>query len=188
MRHELGTLFWLQFKLTWAMFRTRRTEERIRALLFVLKVLSFVFTIPLFVAMGVGLAMVSILFLSPQATYEIVILVNNFMFFIWLLLPASYSSQIVERFQRHQPVPLEGRMVQGQDFEVLEQRQMQKIRVLDAAVTQVERAETAHLAQVLKSGAGHLRPLQNQDLEILEGLQVFQSLVCDFAVVQVQSF
>ena len=49
--------------------------------------------------MGAGIAIISILLLSPQATYEFMMLVNNGLFFIWLVLPASYSSQIVERFE-----------------------------------------------------------------------------------------
>lgn len=96
---ELKTLFWLQLKLTMSMFRSRRTGEQIRAVMFLFKLVSFVFTVPLFVAMGIGLAVVSILFLSPQATYEAAILANNLMFFIWLLLPASYNSQMIERFE-----------------------------------------------------------------------------------------
>ncbi|MBN1579535.1 MAG: hypothetical protein JXA89_02445 [Anaerolineae bacterium] len=98
-RQELKTLFWLQFKLTLSMFRSRHAGERIRALLFLYKLLTFVFTIPLFVAMGIGFAVASVLFLSAQATYEAAILANNLMFFMWLLLPASYSSQLIERFE-----------------------------------------------------------------------------------------
>ena len=68
-------------------------------LLVVLRAVSFISLLPLFLGMGAGLAAVSILLLSPQATYELFMLVNNFLFFVWLLLPASYNSQVVERFE-----------------------------------------------------------------------------------------
>jgi hypothetical protein len=96
---ELKTLFWLQARLTLSMFRSRRTGEQIRAVMLLFRIVTFMFTIPLFVAMGIGLAVVSVLFLSPRATVEVAILANNLMFFFWLLLPASYNSQLVERFE-----------------------------------------------------------------------------------------
>ncbi|MBN1935085.1 MAG: hypothetical protein JW934_10495 [Anaerolineae bacterium] len=96
---ELRTLFWLQFKLTLSIFRSRRTEEKIRAVMWVLRGLTLVVTLPMFVAMGIGLAVVSVFLLTPRAAYELMMLTNNLLFFIWLLLPASYSSQIVERFE-----------------------------------------------------------------------------------------
>jgi hypothetical protein len=95
---ELKTLFWLQWKLTRAMFRSRRTSARLRVLGLLLRVLSLLFSLPTFVLMGAGLA-VGLILLSPQAAYEVAMLANTFMFFIWLLLPASYSSQLVERFE-----------------------------------------------------------------------------------------
>ena len=95
---ELRTLFWLQWKLTRSMFRSRRTSDRLRVLGLLFRVVSFLFTVPTFLLMGIGLA-VGLILLSPRAAYEVVTLVNVFTFFIWLLLPASYSSQIVERFE-----------------------------------------------------------------------------------------
>jgi hypothetical protein len=99
MWRDLKNLLWLQGRLTLAMFRTRRASERLRVAGIVLQIVNFVFILPLFVIMGVGIALLSILLFSPQATYEFLMLVNNGLFFVWLLLPASYNSQIVERFE-----------------------------------------------------------------------------------------
>jgi hypothetical protein len=99
MWRDLKNLLWLQGRLTLAMFRTRRASERLRVAGIVLQIVNFVFLLPLFVAMGAGIALLSILLFSPQATYEFLMLVNNGLFFVWLLLPASYNSQIVERFE-----------------------------------------------------------------------------------------
>jgi hypothetical protein len=101
---ELKTLFWLQWKLTRAMFRSRRTSARLRVLGLLLRVLSLLFSLPTFVLMGAGLA-VGLILLPPQAAYEVAMLANTFMFFIWLLLPASYSSQLVERFEMSRLFP-----------------------------------------------------------------------------------
>ena len=95
---ELKTLLWLQWKLTRAMFRSRRATVRLRIVGLLFQLITFVFTIPMFVAMGIGLA-ITLVLLTPRAAYETVMLVNAFMFFIWLVLPASYSSQLVERFE-----------------------------------------------------------------------------------------
>lgn len=99
MWRDLKNLLWLQGRLTLAMFRTRRASERLRVAGTVLQIVNFVVLLPLFIAMGAGIALLSILLFSPQATYEFLMLVNNGLFFIWLVLPASYSSQIVERFE-----------------------------------------------------------------------------------------
>jgi hypothetical protein len=101
---ELGTLFWLQWKLTRSMFRSRRAGARWRALTLLLRIVSFLFTIPTFVLMGTGLLVGLILF-SPQAAYEATMLANTLMFFIWLVLPASYNSQLVERFEMSRLFP-----------------------------------------------------------------------------------
>jgi len=95
---ELGTLFWLQWKLTLAMFRSHRMGARWRAVEFLLRIVSLVFSLPLILALATGLAIVLIM-LSPTAAYELTMLINCGIFFLWLLLPASYSSQIVERFE-----------------------------------------------------------------------------------------
>lgn len=99
MWRDLKNLLWLQGRLTLAMFRTRRASERLRVAGTVLQIVNFVVLLPLFIAMGAGIALLSILLFSPQATYEFLMLVNNGLFFIWLVLPASYNSQIVERFE-----------------------------------------------------------------------------------------
>jgi hypothetical protein len=64
----------------------------------ILRVLALLFTFPFFLAMGVGVA-VGLILLSPGAAYEAVMIGNTFLFFIWLLLPASANSQLVERFE-----------------------------------------------------------------------------------------
>jgi hypothetical protein len=99
MWRDLKNLLWLQGRLTVAMFRTRRTSERLHVAGVVLRIVGFLFAVPFFIAMGGGIAAISILLLSPEATYELLMLVNNGLFFIWLVLPASYNSQIVERFE-----------------------------------------------------------------------------------------
>jgi hypothetical protein len=88
---ELKTLLWLQWKLTRAMFRSRRFSEKLRFLGLIFRILSLLFTFPFFIAMGVGVAV--------GAAYEAVMVGNTFLFFIWLLLPASANSQLVERFE-----------------------------------------------------------------------------------------
>ncbi|MFZ6029429.1 MAG: hypothetical protein ACOYYS_17085 [Chloroflexota bacterium] len=95
---ELKTLFWLQWKLTVAMFRSTRLSVRWRMVGLLLQLFVFLFTIPMFIGMGTGLALVLML-LSPRAAYELVMLVNAMMFVFWLLLPASYSSSVMERFE-----------------------------------------------------------------------------------------
>lgn len=101
---ELKTLFWLQWKLTRAMFRSRRVGDRLRVLGLVLRLFQFLFSFPMFVLMGIGLA-VGLMLLTPRAAYEVVMLVNTGLFFIWLLLPSSYSSQMVERFEMSRLFP-----------------------------------------------------------------------------------
>jgi hypothetical protein len=95
---ELKTLFWLQWKLTRAMFRSRRTSTQLHVVGLLLRVVSLVFTFPMFLLMGIALA-VGLILLSPGAAFEVVMIVNTFMFLIWLILPASYNSQLVERFE-----------------------------------------------------------------------------------------
>jgi len=99
MWRDLKNLLWLQGRLTVAMFRTRRASERLHVAGVVLQVVSFVFALPFFVGMGIGIALLGILLFTPRANYEFLMLVNNGLFAIWLILPASYSSQIVERFE-----------------------------------------------------------------------------------------
>jgi hypothetical protein len=98
MASELKTLLWLQWKLTRSMFRSRRTGDWMRIVGMVMRVVSLLVTFPFLLLMAVALA-VGLILLSPRAAYEAVMMVNTFLFFTWLLLPASYSSQLVERFE-----------------------------------------------------------------------------------------
>lgn len=105
MREELRTLFWLQWKLTVSMFRRRKDAQgwlRIAQMGF--KVLQLVFTFPMFVLMGIGLA-VGLALLTPQAALEVAMMANVGMLFIWLLMPSSYSGQMVERFEMSRLFP-----------------------------------------------------------------------------------
>lgn len=95
---DLKTLFWLQWKLTRAMFRSRRSSAQLRLVGVLFRLVSLVFTFPMFLLMGTGLA-VGLILLSPGAAFEVVMAANTFLCFIWLVLPASYSSQLVERFE-----------------------------------------------------------------------------------------
>jgi hypothetical protein len=95
---ELKTLLWLQWKLTRAMFRSRRLSEKLHVLGLLFNIISLLFTFPMFIVMGIGVA-VGLILLSPRAAYEVVMSVNTGLFFIWLLLPASANSQMVERFE-----------------------------------------------------------------------------------------
>lgn len=99
MWRDLKNLLWLQGRLTVSMFRMRRASERLRVAGVILQVVSFVFALPFFVGMGIGIAVLGILLFTPQANYEFLMLVNNGLFAIWLILPASYNSQVVERFE-----------------------------------------------------------------------------------------
>lgn len=101
---ELKTLLWLQWKLTLSMFRSRRMTDMARLLRLLLVILQAVFTFPVFLAMGAALG-VGLALLSPRAAVEVTLLVNIFLTFIWLLLPSSYSSQMVERFEMSRLFP-----------------------------------------------------------------------------------
>ncbi|MBN1313133.1 MAG: hypothetical protein JXB30_17110 [Anaerolineae bacterium] len=101
---EIRTLFWLQWKLTIAMFRSTRLSVRLRLVGCLLQLLTIGVTIPLFTLMGVGVA-VGLALLSPRAAYEVATLINTFMLFVWLLLPASQNSQMLERFEMSRLFP-----------------------------------------------------------------------------------
>ena len=109
---ELRTLFWLQWKLTRSMFRSHRMSERLRVLGLLLRLLQLLFTFPTFVLMGIGLA-VGLIFFSTRAAYELVMIVNTGLLFFWLLLPTSYNSQLVERFEMSRlfPYPISFRSI-----------------------------------------------------------------------------
>lgn len=86
------------------MFRSRRLNEKLRVLGLIFRVISLLFTFPMFIVMGIGVA-VGLILLSPRAAYEAVMIANTGLFFIWLLLPASANSQMVERFEMSRLFP-----------------------------------------------------------------------------------
>jgi hypothetical protein len=98
MWRDLGTLFWLQWLLTRSMFRTRRVGDRLQAVRLLSRGLVVVFTLPLFASLGVALALL-LAALPPGAAGELAMVINVLLFAVWLLLPASYNSQLVERFE-----------------------------------------------------------------------------------------
>ena len=98
MRTEIKTLFWLQWRLFVAMFRTRRLHIWARLGRILLVLLMLFTTIPFFLAMAAALAY-GMIRMSPAGAYEIAIIVNCALFFIWLLLPSTYSTEFIERFE-----------------------------------------------------------------------------------------
>ncbi len=101
---ELKTLFWLQGKLTLAMFRRKTAEGWMRIGQMLVVVLQLILTLPMALLMGLALA-VGLAMLSPRAAFEVTMLVNAGMGLIWLLLPSSYSGQMVERFEMSRLFP-----------------------------------------------------------------------------------
>jgi hypothetical protein len=95
---ELKTIFWLQWRLTRSMFRSRRAHLWARLGRILLMILLLGFTMPFFAVMGALLGITTAT-VTPQAAFELLILVNTGILFLWLLLPASYNSEIVERFE-----------------------------------------------------------------------------------------
>ncbi|NPV06957.1 MAG: hypothetical protein HPY83_03205 [Anaerolineae bacterium] len=95
---EVRTLLWLQWRLTLSLFRSRRAEmlARVGRLLFGLMLL--VLSLPAFGFMAVGLGLL-LANLSPRAAFELATLANAGILFVWLLLPASYDTSLVERFE-----------------------------------------------------------------------------------------
>ena len=97
---ELRTFFWLQWKLTLSMFRGRSTSDRLRLVSILSRVAMFVLSFPLLIVMGIALA-VGLVLLSARAAYELSMMVNVFLLFLWLLLPASADQGPRCGFQRH---------------------------------------------------------------------------------------
>jgi len=95
---EIRILLWLQWRLTRAIFRSSRTRHHLYMVGLVLKVVGLAVLLPVFLAMGAGLA-VGMILMTPSAAYELAMVVNTVMFFMWLILPASANSQIFERFE-----------------------------------------------------------------------------------------
>lgn len=101
---ELRTLFWLQWKLSLAMLRSKRTSVKLRLGGCLARLMIFGFTFPFFVLMGIGVA-VGLALLSPSAAYEVAMIINSFMLLIWLVLPASQNSEMLERFEMSRLFP-----------------------------------------------------------------------------------
>ena len=95
---EIRTLVWLQWRLTRAMFRSRRSRHVLYLLSLILKSVGLLVMLPMFVLMGIALA-VGMIRMTPQAAYELAMLANTVVFAVWLILPASYNSQLIERFE-----------------------------------------------------------------------------------------
>jgi hypothetical protein len=95
---DIKTLLWLQVRLVLSMFRSRRLHVWARLGRILLMLLLLAMSLPLFAGMGVALGW-AVASLSPQAGMELLLIVNSGMLFFWLLLPASYNSQIMERFE-----------------------------------------------------------------------------------------
>ncbi len=112
---ELRTLFWLQWRLTLATFRSTRVSDRMRVLRYLLLAFQVLFTGPFSLLIGAGIAAVMIFLLSPRAAVEAAMALNTFLLFMWLLLPASHNSQLVERFDMsrlfHHPISYRGIVV-----------------------------------------------------------------------------
>jgi hypothetical protein len=95
---EVGTLFWLQWKLTLSTLRSRRTRHRSGAVRMLLLILQVLFSVPIALGMAFGLG-AGIALLTPQAAFEVTILANTLIALLWMLTPGAYSSQILERFE-----------------------------------------------------------------------------------------
>lgn len=98
MRAEIRTLLWLQWRLTLSLFRSRRPDILARLGRLLLGVFMLLFSLPAFAGMAAGLGFL-LAMLSPAAALELVVLVNAGLLLLWLVLPASYNSSIVERFE-----------------------------------------------------------------------------------------
>lgn len=98
MRAELRNLLWLQWRLTISMFRSRRLQLWARLGRMLLMLLMLVTSLPFFFAMGGALAF-GLARLSPQGAFELTLIVNTGLLFLWLVMPTTYSSEMIERFE-----------------------------------------------------------------------------------------
>ncbi len=101
---ELKTLFWLQGKLTLAMFRSRRAADWFWLLRLMVMLIQSVFIFPVFILMGIGIA-IGLALLSPRAAFEATVLINTLLMLFWLMMPGMYNSQIMERFEMSRLFP-----------------------------------------------------------------------------------
>jgi hypothetical protein len=97
MIEDLRTLVWLQARLTLSIFRTGDAADRFRGVALILRVLFALISAPAAIAVGIVTAIL-LARLPAAAAYEMVVIINTVMLGLWLLLPASASSQLVERF------------------------------------------------------------------------------------------
>jgi hypothetical protein len=95
---DVKTLLWLQWRLTVSMFRARRLAALARLGRLLLMLLLLITTIPFFVGLGIALG-IGVANLSPEGALELLVVVNTGLLFVWLLMPASYNSQLMERFE-----------------------------------------------------------------------------------------
>lgn len=95
---DVKTLLWLQGRLVRSMFRSRRLHVWAQLGRVLLMLLLLAMTLPLFFGMGLALGW-GVTRLSPDGALELLLIVNSAMLFFWLLLPASYNSEIMERFE-----------------------------------------------------------------------------------------
>lgn len=96
MLSEIRTLLWLQWRLNVAMFRSRRLHLWARLGRMLLALLTLVFSLPFFALTAAALAF-AMTRLSPQGAYELAIVANSGVLLVWLLLPASYTGDLIER-------------------------------------------------------------------------------------------
>ncbi len=97
MRAEIRTLLWLQWRLQISILRSRRADVWARLGRLLLALLMLIGIVPGFglVAVGLGYALTRV---SPAAGVELLLITNTLLALLWLLLPALYSSDLVERF------------------------------------------------------------------------------------------
>ncbi|HSJ55076.1 MAG TPA: hypothetical protein VLC52_15145 [Anaerolineae bacterium] len=95
---DVKTLLWLQGRLILSMFRSRRLHVWARLGRILLMLLLLAMSLPLFLGMGVFLGW-AVARLSPLAGMELLLIVNSAVLFFWLLLPATYNAELVERFE-----------------------------------------------------------------------------------------
>jgi hypothetical protein len=111
MKTEVATLLWLQWKLTAALFRTRRASAWARLGRLLLVLVMLLMLVPFCAFMGAGLAYLGAT-LSAQAALQLMLIVNACLLGLWLVLPTMYSTDLVERLDLPrlfaQPVSLRG--------------------------------------------------------------------------------
>lgn len=95
---ETRTLLWLQWKLTASILRARRgsTVAQLGRLLLTLFVLVTIIPFAIFLVVGMAALLAS---LSLRGAIELTLIVNAVTIVIWLMLPASYNKELIERLE-----------------------------------------------------------------------------------------